>query len=132
MSPFSTLLRYGYLFHDAPLCLLFPRCCAIYLTTFSTLLRYVYLFHDAPICPLFPHCFAMTTFKRCFAVSSLFTLLCYDNLFHDAPLCLLFSTLRYDYFFNITVLCLPYSRCCAMTTISVMLHFVTFFHAAVL
>ena len=58
---FSTLLRYDYfstpshyvyLFKDAPLCLLFPRCCAVLtfsfcpcaLTTFSTQLRFVY-FH---------------------------------------------------------------------------------------
>ena len=35
MTTFKTLLRYVYLFHDAPLCLLFPRCCAM--ATFSIL-----------------------------------------------------------------------------------------------
>ena len=60
MTTFSTLLYYDYfsmpshyvsLFHDAPLCLLFPRCCAV--STFSVLLlRYGYFFHAAVLCSL--------------------------------------------------------------------------------
>ena len=56
------------------------------------------------------------------------TLLRYGYLFHDAPLC----HMRYDYFLNAAALCLPYSRCCAMTTFFMMLHYVSFYLAAAL
>ena len=61
MTTFSTLLRYDYfstpshyvyLFQDAPLCLLFPRCCAVF-TFFILLLRFDYFFHAAALCLLF-------------------------------------------------------------------------------
>ena len=49
---FSTPSHYVYLFHDAPLCLLFPRCCAV--SAFSVLLlRYGYFFHAAVLCLFF-------------------------------------------------------------------------------
>ena len=71
MTTFSTLLRYDYfstpshyvyLFHHAPLCLLFPRCCAVS-TVSILLLRYVYFFHAAALCLLFPRCRALSTFS---------------------------------------------------------------------
>ena len=132
MSSLFTLLCYDYLFHDAPLCLLFPRCCptttfsmmlhyvsffhaaALYMTTFSTLLRYISLFHDAPQCLLFHADALCLLFPRCCAMTTISMML------------------HYDYFFNAATLCLPYSRCYAMTTFSMMLHYVSFFHAAVL
>ena len=44
-----------------------------------------------------------------------------------------FSTLlRYDYFSHAAALCLLFTPCCAMTTFTMMLHYVYFFNAAAL
>ena len=49
---FSTPSHYVYLFHDAPLCHLSPRCVSV--STFSVLLlRYGYFFHAAVLCLFF-------------------------------------------------------------------------------
>ena len=85
---FSTLLCYVYLFYDAPLCLLFPRCCAMTIfprrptmSTFSMMLHYVFFFHAAALCLSFSFCScAMATFS---------TQLCYVSFVPAAPLRLL-------------------------------------------
>ena len=119
MSTFSTLLRYVYFFHDAPLRLFLPRCCAM--TNFSSLLRYVYFF---------PRCSTMSPFStlinfvypfpRCCTMSTFSMLLRSVYFWPAAPLCHFSSLLCYVYFsmlhqnfyfFNYAPLCLLFPCC---------------------
>ena len=119
MSTFYTLLCYDFLYHDALLCLLFQRCCAMSIpfpwcstiTPFSTLLRYDYFLNAAALCLPFLWCSTMTTFPRCCPMTPFPTLL------------------RYVYFLHATVLWLPFQWCSKMSTLSTLLCFVYVFHA---
>ena len=102
MTTFSMMLHYVYffntaalclyLFNDAPLWLLFPRCCAM-----------TDCFHAAALCLPFPWCSTMTPFS---------TLLRYDY----------FSTpSHYVYLFPDAPLYLRFPGCCAVSTVIILL-----------
>ena len=101
VSPFSTLLRPVYFFHDH-----------VY---FSVLLYHVYLFHAPMLCLLFYTVAPCLIFSCCCTVTPFSTLLHHVYCFHQAAPCLLFHT---------AVSCLLFQRmchvfflrCCAVST----------------
>ena len=118
MSPFSTLLRHVYCFHQAAHCLLFHNSCVI-----STLSTHVpcLLFYVVVLCLLFQ--------RMCHV--SFFTLLCCVYFFHIDVLVLLFHAAATCLFIPHGCAMSNYSRtrCCTVSTFSTRLRHVYFFHA---